>query len=379
MLSTLRKHLIYLWKKDTKRSRSIIDWLLFFVLCCCEYVYVIGFFLHQSWRKKQFCKKPFCPTVSIGNIASGGTGKTILCSFIVSLLQDIAPCAVVSKGYGGRAGKLQQPTLVSDGKALFVGPLSAGDEAYMIASRHTVPVVVGANRQKSIALCEEKFAKSVQAIILDDAYQTHNISISLNILLLDAVAPFGNKHCLPAGPLREKDISRADVIIFVHSDKKIMPLDFKLLKKYGLKDKQILLQGRRHCAGIFLDNKYPILPDKAHKVFVVAGIGSFHQFYGSVEVLGELVVGFHEYPDHHPYSLSDCLEMIQEAVASGAIAIVTTEKDWVKISPLIAGNHRNLIAWHVIRVEFEFLTPAEYSTFRNVLMHHVMAPSEGEG
>ena len=161
-----------------------------------------------------------------------------------------------------------------------------------------VPVIVGKDRYKSCLLLEKTFGLSKKIAILDDGYQNHQIKKNLEILLLDARSPFGNGHCLPAGNLREKDYSRADVIILTHADEigadevcpeqscseRLSEIKTKLLPKF---DQNKIFCGRHKPLGLFLFDEEQISPHDCQnkKFLVLAAIGSFNGFVQSVKIL----------------------------------------------------------------------------------------------
>lgn len=358
-----------IWGKNSKKSLSNTDRLFFYILCFCEIFYKFGFLCNQFWRWLHKPKKAFCPVVSIGNLSVGGTGKTIICSFIAQILKkNSCTPIVVSKGYGGGAAKTGKSVVVGDGVQCFVGASVAGDEPFMLACDHKIPVVVGTRRKESVDLCHTFWGDRAGAIILDDAYQSYDIDVGLSILLLDGHAPFGNGHCLPAGFLREKDLSRADVVIFMFGDAD-QEADIKDLHISGIvKAGQVIVRGRRRCAGFFRNNCDWVIEPIVEGVVLVAGIGSFEQFYQMVINRGICVVDGNDYGDHHRYTKDDYYNIVKRTEGLGLRIIVTTEKDWVKLRSFIDNDQSKSVVWYVMRVEFEFLTRAEYSIFRSVLI-----------
>jgi len=202
---------------------------------------------------------------------------------------------------------------------------------------------------------------------LDDGYQNQQLKKDYDILLLDARNPFGNFHCLPAGPLREKDYSRADIIILTHSDmvgeKKIISLKKRLREKSG---KRQVFAGKHSFAGfVNIKGEYEknnILHGK--KCLVTAGIGSFSQFVESVEKENILISGTKKYPDHYCYVRSDIDGLLRGIAQKQYDVVITTRKDWQKIKPLLTKKElKEKIPLFIFDILFTFLSEEEKDQF----------------
>ncbi len=157
--------------------------------------------------------------ISVGNITVGGTGKTPAVMQIarVLLTHERHP-AVVSRGYGRRDENVL--TVVSDGKMVLADPGTGGDEPVLIGSKVLgVPVVAASDRLQAAQYAHEKFRNDT--VILDDGFQHIRLARDLDIVLVDAVDPFGNGKLFPAGILREplSALRRADVVVITHADR----------------------------------------------------------------------------------------------------------------------------------------------------------------
>lgn len=370
----ITENVVALWDKTITSSTLYASEKIFFlILSFLEFFYRLGFFVTQ--KAKPFLFPPYqasCKVIAIGNISVGGTGKSVLVSFLVKNLTWLH-CAVLSRGYKRSKEYQYQSLLVSDGKNIFYGTDACGDEAVMLAKKLSAPVLVGSNRVQSLQILMNTMKHNEQAIdlvILDDAYQNQQLIKDFQILLLDARKPFENEHCLPAGRLREKDYSRADLIILTHADRvsvaQLCGIKSKLVEK-----KQIpVFFGMHKNSGVFQNNREQLdtktLIDKP--IMAVAGIGSFLSFVQSLEQLSLSVNGKIEFQDHHCYTPHDVQLIVTQAIKNKCHGIVTTEKDWCKLEQIyqqVSGVDR--IAWYVMRVEFEFLSPAEYHSFMKVV------------
>jgi tetraacyldisaccharide 4'-kinase len=332
--------------------------VLFFILCFFELFYRAGFFF-VSFFKRIFRQKKisFAKTVSIGNLSVGGTGKSVLSRFLVDELIGRRG-ALVLRGYGGS----EKTMMVSDGNGMVCTKRLAGDEASLYAEILTVPVVAGSDRYRSIMfLKRECFRKACdfEYVVLDDAYQNYDVKKDIEILLLDARRPFENGHCLPAGRLREKDYSRADIVVLTHANK---IGDGELIELRGLLSSKQVFTGKHVFAGLVDGDGDAVGEEEisGQKVCVLAGIGSFRQFVDSVQQLNAEVVIEHHYPDHYQYSQDDiCL--LQKQKNEGLFdIIVTTRKDWQRLEGLVAGKGLRI---YIQDVKFEFLLKKEKEDF----------------
>ena len=178
--------------------------VLFELLKFCSYFYGIGS------RVKNFCydkkiikpKKVDAFVISVGNMTTGGVGKTPVVSEIAKYLVSIGQkVAIVSRGYGGRLDN-KNINMISDGKSIYFDALQAGDEPYWHAENTPgCYVFTSKNRYLAAKYAVEKFG--IQIIILDDGFQHRKLHRDLDIVLMDSVKGFGNECLLPAGPLRE--------------------------------------------------------------------------------------------------------------------------------------------------------------------------------
>jgi tetraacyldisaccharide 4'-kinase len=269
------------------------------------------------------------PVLSIGNLTAGGTGKTTMVAFLarVLLAWGRSP-AVVSRGYGGRAGR--GPLVVSSGGGATVGPERAGDEPYLLAQ--TLPgvrVVVGSDRIAGASAAKDLGA---DVVILDDGFQHRRLARDLDIVLLDAAGPFGNYHLLPAGPLREpiSGLSRADVVVITRSrpGESFVVLE-RVVRRYNVRCP--ILRSANHRVG-FVDasGTRAARPERA---VAFCGIGNPASFLVDLEAEGLSIAGFHPFPDHHRYSDTEWKVLLDEA-RRGGCGLVTTEKDLARLGPL---------------------------------------------
>jgi tetraacyldisaccharide 4'-kinase len=293
--------------------------------------------------------------IAIGNLSSGGTGKTPMAALVAGRLRDEGRRVVLlSRGHGGSGEAGHAPRVVSDGENVLLGPDEAGDEPVLLARLLPgVPVVVGRDRRRSGRLAVERFAPDV--IVLDDALQYWQLHRNLDIVLLDARRPFDNGHVLPRGLLREppSHLARAGIVVLTRADR-VSPDELE-----GAKARIARLAPR---AAVFTATHAPLgwvpatadggalLPLDAlagRTVYAFAGIADGSAFLRTVEAVGANIADSRTFGDHFAYDEAAVRQISSEATARGAAAAVTTEKDLVKVAPLWPGDGPPLYALRV--------------------------------
>lgn len=164
-------------------------------------------------------KKVDAYVISVGNITTGGVGKTPVVSEIAKyFINKGEKTAIVSRGYGGKLSN-KNINVISDGEKIYYNAKLAGDEPFWLAENTKGAVVITSkNRYKASEFAIEKFG--VSKIILDDGFQHRKLHRDMDIVLTDSKMGFGNEKLLPAGPLREgtEAFSRIDKIVIVSKD-----------------------------------------------------------------------------------------------------------------------------------------------------------------
>lgn len=280
------------------------------------------------WRRGRGVRPPF-PTVSIGNLSVGGTGKTPLLLYILKQLEAAGlRTAVLSRGHGGDEGRLlarRAPTcrLVED------------------------PDRVAGLRQLEAAV------EPPDLLLLDDGFQHLRLKRDLDIVMIDALEPFG--RCLPAGPLRERPsaLARADRIVLSRADLVDETTRAELWAK--ITD---LRRGRPTpiLEGTVVPTVLRNLNSgeesgverlQRSSVFLASGVGRPASFRALVEAAGAEVLGEQHFPDHHAFWPGDVAGWAEHPM------VLVTEKDGVKLSPFAPPN-----VWEVV-VDWVFTEGAE--------------------
>lgn len=259
------------------------------------------------------------PVISVGNLTTGGTGKTPFVQWLAVRLQSLGRRpAIVSRGYGAGRG-------------------SANDEARMIADNlPDVPHVLDPRRARGARVAVDKCR--ADCIILDDGFQHLALERDLDLVLIDASMPFGNGSVLPAGALREpvKALARADFVVLSRVD----AVDADALARVRASVSR-LAPGTPLAECIHAPASLDSLGSDEQRepgwlrerpVFWFCGLGHPRAFEATLTRLGAEVVGGRALPDHHRYRAGELEDMAREAIAAGAQAIVTTHKDRVKLT-----------------------------------------------
>jgi tetraacyldisaccharide 4'-kinase len=265
--------------------------------------------------------------ISVGNITVGGTGKTPMVLWIAQrLVAEGKNTGILTRGYRGEAASagVGSPNTEQFGTESTLD--STSDEVQILRARLGGSVRLGVGADRFARGCE--LAKQgVRWFVLDDGFQHLQLARDVDIVLIDASNPFGGRHLLPAGRLREprSALARADIIVITRG---------------------------RHCPGleaaIRRDSSAPIFYartqldsiSKKHgvlnasdaglegkKVFAFCGIGNPAAFVSDLREWGFQVVGHKFFRDHHRYTQQNVCQMEDEAGKSGAEALICTEKD----------------------------------------------------
>lgn len=270
------------------------------------------------------------PVISIGNITVGGTGKTPM---TVEIAQRIVArnhrVAVLTRGYKGER-RMKPSASAPGGVHLEV----ESDEAMLL--RRNCPQAMVVIHPKRVAGARAAIEAGAEVLVLDDGFQHRKLGRNLDIVLVDATAPFGYGCMLPRGLLREprSSLRRAHLIVITRSDQ-ISDSEKKLLRGRleRIADRPPIIEAA-HRIVEFADlrgERVPLDRADAMRAVVFAGIANFEGFRTSVEGIGVEIAAAYEYPDHHDYTSEEIAGLRDVAETLEANAILTTEKDAVKL------------------------------------------------
>ncbi len=281
-------------------------------------------------------------TISIGNLTTGGTGKTPLVALTSRILADQGErVCVLTRGYGRR--NENERVLVSDGNEVLADAETGGDEPVELAMTliGKAAVIADADRLAAAKWAKERFDPT--AFVLDDGFQHRRAKRNLDIVCIDATNPCGNGRILPAGTLREsfKALDRADIVVVTRSN--LVDSTEALVERIRRQapESSILLSSAKISGLVKLKavNSAQMHPsaDRNYvegRSLAFCGLGNPENFKMQLEVDGYEIAGIKAFGDHHRYTQSDIALLEKEAAEMSAESLITTAKDAVKLTGL---------------------------------------------
>lgn len=301
-----------------------------------EILYYAGFLAVKSMGIRKRKRLP-APVISIGNLTTGGTGKTPLTIEVSreALRRGLGPC-ILTRGYGGKA---EGPCFVSRGEGPVLDEGDAGDEPVLMALKVPgVPIVKGKDRHEAGLFALGNLPGPPGVFILDDGYQHWRLHRDTDVLLIDAGNPFDNGHLLPLGHLREtpKAALRADVILLTkcegRKDLEGLKAEIRRLNPRAplFTSSSRVVYVREAASGA----KHPPVWLSGKDVYAFCGIGQPGSFLNTLRLSGAEVAGMRAFKDHHRYGRADFEYVKGQAGESRALWIVTTEKDIMRMGDI---------------------------------------------
>ncbi len=270
------------------------------------------------------------PVISVGNITTGGTGKTPFVAWLTERLKDRGRHpGILTRGYGRRSHE-NSITVPPGGQA----PVSqTGDEAQIFLRRAAAALGISADRYAAGMLLRARF--NVDILVLDDGFQHRSLKRDLDIVLIDALTPFSNCELMPLGRLREPldALSRAGAFVITRTEQsRIVPAIERELR------------ARNPAAPIFRSvtqagqwvefstgHEYHAADLATERVIAFCGLGNPGAFWQMLTLLGVAPVLTVEYSDHHSYTPDELRRLAQQAKEHHATVLLTTEKDAVNL------------------------------------------------
>jgi len=304
-----------------------------------SWAYGVGVRIHRAVASMRTPRDAGVPVISVGNVATGGTGKTPFVRWTVGALEESGRIpAIAMRGYGARRG------------------LSDEAEEYRAMLPRT-PLAVGGDRASAIAHARVRHP-AIDAVVLDDGFQHRALARALDIVLVDATRPAIDGALLPAGWLREpaEALHRAGVVVITRAER----------EDDRIADLVRRARGRgpdawtRHAWDVVdrfvgADPRPGIAADlTGMRVAVACAIGNPHAFARDVRAHGAAVAMERFARDHHAYSDP---EVDAIAADAGGLPVVVTGKDWAKIGPAVARSRGPAARceWLIPRVGIEFV------------------------
>jgi tetraacyldisaccharide 4'-kinase len=276
------------------------------------------------WRNRRFDRgaaaahRAAAPVISVGNITLGGVGKTPMVRWLLGWFEQRGiSAAVVSRGYGSRAGRENDEGL----------------ELHRLLPN--VPHVQNTDRVAAAREAIERFG--CHMLVLDDGFQHRRLARDLDIVLLDALEPFGFGRVFPRGTLREpvEGLRRADVVVLTRADLIDAARREEIWKTVHAHAPAALRAEAVHAPRNLISTagqQAPLDIVRGRPVAAFCGIGNPAAFRRTLESLGYQIADFREFPDHHRYTPADIKRLAAWAGGLGVSAVLCTCKDLVKLS-----------------------------------------------
>ncbi len=312
----------YLYNLVTDKINGPLAILLKGFLFLLSFLYALVVRVLILFRGLSCCRLS-AKVISVGNITLGGTGKTTLVQLIAEDLKSRGRnLAILTRGYKRSIGHSH---------ACLAKDLAMGDEPLMLQKNlGNIPVIVDSNRIRSAKKAIKDF--KVDALVLDDGFQQWGIKKDLDVVTIDATNPFGNKHLLPRGILREplSSLRRADIFVLtkVNLAKGVQDIKTLLLK---INPKALIVESE-HVPQYFYELAHQektisLEAFQGKNAVLFSGIGDPDSFEKMISNLG-IKVGFSfKFADHHNYSQQDLDNIFRQAKEKSAEILITTEKD----------------------------------------------------
>jgi len=308
-----------------------------------------------------------CMVISIGNLTVGGTGKTpVVEKFARALQSGGRRVAILSRGYKSKKLPLlkrwiqhfktreYKPRIVSDGRSILLDSSMAGDEPFMLATNlKDVVVLVDKNRVASALYAIDKM--NCNTLLLDDGMQFIHLRHRLDIVLVDRQAPFGNEHLLPRGTLREppENLKRAHYIFITKSTPEGNAELIERIRKYNRTAEIIECAHRpQYLEHVHTGERLPLDFLKGKFIGAFSAIASPESFERALREIGANIQISRHFADHHRFTEKELKNFVKRCVNRDLAAIITTEKDSVRLPRLDQWE----IPVYFLRVEIEIYT-----------------------
>lgn len=276
-------------------------------------------FYHRLWDKRGG-ERVEVPVISVGNLTVGGNGKTPFVILLAKLLQENYPflsehnaIAILSRGYGRKSKEL----VVVEAQTPWQ---ESGDEPLLI--KRSVPstlVIAHAKRIESARMAIDRFGSRL--IILDDGFQHRPLARDIDLVLMDSESPLGNGHLLPVGTLREPThaLNRATALISVGKGSAVEPLAAQFGRPMFHVEPSLLTKSWGQS-----------IPQPA---YLVTGIARPERVVRLLESANVTLAGHKAFRDHHEFTANELISLESEALRQGAVSLLTTSKDMLRIHP----------------------------------------------
>lgn len=284
-----------------------------------NHLYDIGYKKSFQFQTRVIC---------VGNLSVGGTGKTPMIEYLISLLKSSYKIVTLSRGYRRKTKGFR---LVTDRD----NPNTVGDEPWQFYQKFSPDVGVAVGEERALAIPRILFEQEgTNLILLDDGFQHRTVQSNINILMTEFNNPFFVDHPLPSGRLREPRLgaNRANIIVVTKSP---LDLDEKSMEDYTVKINKYYSGNNIYFSGIkYLDPQHIFGSgmEVSQNTLAFSGLGSPKHFESYLDQQYNLIDSI-RFKDHHQYSYKT-IEIIKKrfnAIDGVDKCLITTEKDMVKL------------------------------------------------
>lgn len=267
------------------------------------------------------------PVISVGNLSTGGTGKTPVTMHVLRTLREanFKPC-VAMRGYGAPRGKGLEADEAREYRDAFAD----------------LPIVAQPNRIEGlIKLLGSPEGESCNVIVLDDGFQHRQLARQLDIVLIDASREFANERLLPAGNLREgfESLARAHALVLTHVEREHEAQADALERRAVELNPRLTVARCRHVWGELVDGEgrtVSPLSLRRKPVAAACAIGKPEAFLSQAQkVVAAPLAGTLVLPDHDPYEPPTVRRLLDMLRACSAQAVLVTQKDWSKLAGVL--------------------------------------------
>ena len=355
---------MYVYSENTKPMRVLLaplSWLYAIALIVRHKLYDWGILNSRSFD---------VPTICVGNLALGGTGKTPHTEYLIKLLKDKAKVAVLSRGYGRKS-----KGFVLAGEDTPYEQI--GDEPLQYHLKfNDITVAVDEDRCDGVDKLMT-LENPPEVVLLDDAFQHRKIKPGLNILLTEYYNIYKKDMLVPAGKLRDVKCAadRADIIIVTKSPKVLLPYDKRDVIK--------LIDAKPHQKVFFTnidflelkpvnDTARNIKLENMKSIYLFCGIANPYPLEDYMKRrFNTLITNY--FSDHHYYNEQDIDNILSgyNSVIGKNKIIVTTEKDYMRLTNSSHLDRFENMPLFTIPIEVKFNDSKEEETFKNLILNYV--------
>lgn len=324
---------------------KLLRWLLFPISLVYGGVTAIRNFLFDIGIYGQ--KRHDVNVIAVGNISTGGTGKTPFVESLINLIPLDKNIAVISRGYGRKTKGFRLATQQDTAETI-------GDEPFQLFKKHHERIHLAVAEKRRIGIAELlRIDPNIDVVLLDDAFQHRWVSRDLNILLTTSANPFYSDYLLPTGNLRESRYSakRADIIIVTKCsrfEQSIMELQKKKISSFSRALVNFSMIDYGQFTPVFGEAKF-----LGKELLLLTGIADASSLKNELSNRYQVKDHF-EFGDHHVFNRDD-LDQLNVKLSQNQLPIVTTEKDMVR---LLAFKDHDLFKSHAL-----FYIPIEMNVF----------------